>query len=126
MTSEIIENLPKRRDKLVIMAEIICIAKRGTSKTHIMLRANLSFSQLNQYLSLLSKYGLLEKIANNGRVVFHATPKGLEFVERQQRAIDLLRDDSQMCTIYVKTNPLNFDILSRSNLYRPIHKVSQF
>ncbi len=61
MTSEIIENSSKRRDRLVIMAEIIGISKKGTSKTHIMFKANLSFSQLNQYLELLSNTALLEK-----------------------------------------------------------------
>ena len=44
------ETRPKRREKLVIMAQIIDIAKQGTSKTHIMFKASLSFSQLNQYL----------------------------------------------------------------------------
>ena len=94
MTLETIENSPKRRDKLIIMAEILCTAKKGTSKTQLMFKANLSFSQLNQYLLVLSNAGLLEKNADNGRIVFRATLKGREFVERQQLVIDMLSDNS--------------------------------
>ncbi len=63
MTLEIIENSSKRRDKLIIMSEIIEITKKGTSKTQIMFKANLSFSQLQQYISLLLNTGLIEEKA---------------------------------------------------------------
>ena len=75
------------------MAEIVGIAKKGTSKTHIMFKANLSFSQLKQYLALLSQTSLLEKSPYNGREIYKATPKGLEFMERQQQIMDLLNED---------------------------------
>ena len=94
MTITLFDNKPKRREKLVILAEIIGIAKKGTSKTHIMFKANLSFSQLNQYLALLSDTCLLEKFAANGRVVYRATEKGLEFLDRQQQVMDLLNGDA--------------------------------
>jgi predicted transcriptional regulator len=45
----------KRRDKLYIIAEILEIAKEGTLKTQIMYRANLSFTQLNDYLKIYVK-----------------------------------------------------------------------
>ena len=63
-------NTPKRRDKLVIMAEILAIAKKGSSKTHIMFKASLSFSQLNEYIWLLEETGLLEKTANGGKGIY--------------------------------------------------------
>ena len=94
MTITLFDNKPKRREKLVILAEILGIAKNGASKTHIMFKANLSFSQLNQYLALLSHTYLLEKFAHNGRVVYRATEKGLEFMERQQQVMDLLNGDA--------------------------------
>jgi len=92
MTLAPIQNWSKRRDKLVIMAEIIGIAKNGTSKTHIMFRAHLSFNQINQYLKLLQNIGLLEKSACDRRVVYKATQKGLEFMEKQQQIMDLLNE----------------------------------
>ena len=93
MTTITTENLPKRRDKLVIIAEIIDIARNGTSKTHIMFKANLSFSQLNQYLTLLSQTGLLEKKTINEKEIYKATHRGLEFVEKQCQLISFLNED---------------------------------
>ena len=92
MTLELINNEAKRRDKLVIMTEIVGIAKNGTSKTHIMFKANLCFSQLNQYLSLLLQSGLLERFSNNDRQIYKATQKGIEFMEKQCEIIDMLND----------------------------------
>lgn len=93
MNSTLIKNSPKRRAKLVIMAEIVGLAKKGTSKTNIMVKANLSFSQVNHYLELLSQAGLLETSSINRRVIYMATEKGLEFMERQFQIMDLLNED---------------------------------
>lgn len=108
MTLELIDNSSKRRDRLVIMAEIIGISKKGSTKTHIMFKANLSFSQLNQYLELLWNTALLEKLTVNGKAVYRATQKGLEFLEKQQEAIDLLKEDGQIFGKGLKTS-FNFE-----------------
>jgi predicted transcriptional regulator len=76
------------------MTEIILIAMKGASKTQIMYKANLSFSQLKRYLALLLHHGFLEKNVHNGRVVYKATAKGMAFMERQRQIIDLLDEDS--------------------------------
>jgi predicted transcriptional regulator len=76
------------------MAEIIAIAVKGASKTQIMYKANLSFSQLKRYLALLLHHGLLEKSAQNGRAIYKATARGVAFMERQQGILDLLNEDS--------------------------------
>jgi len=84
----------ERREKLVIMAEIIGLAKQGAPKTRIMFKASLSFNQLNQYLSFLSQRGLLEKIPDGRKSIYKATPRGQEFMERQQQVMDLLNEDA--------------------------------
>jgi predicted transcriptional regulator len=118
MTLEIIENSSKRRDKLIIMSEIIDITKKGTSKTQIMFRANLSFSQLNQYISLLVDTGLIEKNVDDGRAVFQATAKGLEFLQRQQSAIDLLSVDYHPYRNCIKTSASKiFNINKKANIF---------
>jgi predicted transcriptional regulator len=96
MTLQIIDNQPKRRDRLIIIGEIINITRKGSSKTQIMFKANLSFSQLNQYLSLLLNKALLEKKALNGKFVYLPTTKGLEFLQRQQQVIDLLYENDNV------------------------------
>ncbi len=92
---ELNDKRPKRRDKLVIMAEIIGIAVKGESKTQIMYKANLSFSQLKRYLALLSQHSLLKKTAHGTREIYKATPKGVKFMESQQQIIDLITKEPQ-------------------------------
>ena len=89
---ELNKDVPKRRDKLVIMTEIIGIAKKGASKTQIMYKANLSFSQLKKYLALLSHHSFLKKSAAEGREIYKATPKGIAFMEKQQQLIDIINE----------------------------------
>lgn len=83
----------KRRDKQVIIAEITKIARNGALKTQIMYRAKLCFSQVNEYLELLQKFDFLEKSAENGKEVYRATPKGLEYLLRQQELQQMLYID---------------------------------
>ncbi len=85
-----LEEKSKRRDKLSIIAEIIGIAKDGALKTQIMYKANLSFTQLGEYLSFMSSTDLLEKFAESGREVYGATQKGLNFLERHGELVELI------------------------------------
>jgi|WetSurMetagenome_2_1015567.scaffolds.fasta_scaffold49780_4 predicted transcriptional regulator len=101
------QNSSKRRDKLVIMAEIVSIAKKGASKTRIMLSANLSFSQLNQYLELLSEANLLEPSSVGGKRVYKSTQRGLEFMEKQCDILSYLNGN-----VGVKSLKTSFDFRS--------------
>ncbi len=112
MTLLVNENKSKRRDKLVIMAEIIGIAKNGTSKTHIMFKANLSFSQLNQYLAILAHSKLLQKSAINGREIYKSTQKGIDFMEKQYELINLINENDSYS---VKSSPME-DFFPRSKV----------
>lgn len=95
----------KRRDKLYIIAEILEIAKEGTLKTQIMYRANLSFTQLNNYLNFMLKINLMEKIMQNDREVYKATEKGLDFLQRYREITELLRTENQNCRNNIKLPP---------------------
>ena len=83
----------KRRDKLSIIAEILEIAKEGTLKTQIMYRANLSFAQLNDYVKFMLKTGLINKFRANGKDVYAATEKGIEFLQRHFELTELLQEN---------------------------------
>jgi predicted transcriptional regulator len=96
----------KRRDKLYIIAEILEIAKDGTLKTQVMYRANLSFTQLNDYLEFMLKIRLLEKVDMNDREVYKATEKGLDFLQRYREINELLRaEDDCNSRNHVKIPP---------------------
>jgi len=91
----------KRRDRLYIISEILCIAKDGALlKTQIMYKANLSFAQLNEYLSLLIEMKLLESIVLNEKTTYKTTPKGLEYLQSYKEINDLLKKGEE------KGNPI--------------------
>jgi predicted transcriptional regulator len=75
----------RRRDRHDIVAEILKTAVNGRIKTHIMYRAKLSYSQINEYLPMLVEKGFLENSkATRGRqysVFYRTTSKGLQFLE---------------------------------------------
>lgn len=83
----------KRRDRFYIIAEILQIAKEGTLKTQIMYRANLSFTQLNEYLHFMLKISLLEKVLLNDKEIYEATGKGLDFLQRYHEITELIKSD---------------------------------
>jgi predicted transcriptional regulator len=87
----------KRRDKLFIIAEILEIAKEGVLKTQIMYRANLSFTQLNEYIGFMLKISLLSKSSTNGKGTYRSTDKGLSFLQRYVELAELLKTDEGNC-----------------------------
>ena len=75
----------KRRDRHDIVAEILKTARGGKIKTHIMYKAKLSYSQINEYLNLLIKKGFLENttIKRKRQIItmYKTTGKGMEFLD---------------------------------------------
>ena len=104
----------KRRDKLYILAEILEIARDGTLKTQIMYRANLSFTQLNDYLKFMLKISLLEKLQYSQKDIYRATDKGLDFLQRYREITELLKTENGNCKNGVKIPPPH--LLKRSQL----------
>ena len=96
---------PKRRDKLYIIAEILEIARDGTLKTQIMYRANLSFTQLNDYLRFMLRISLIDKIVKNDKETYKATEKGLDFLQRYREITELLKSENDNYKNNVKIPP---------------------
>ena len=94
----------RRRDSHDIVAEILKTAVNGKIKTHIMYRAKLSYSQINEYLPMLVQKGFLDNTKiSRGRqtaAVYRTTTKGLQFIENLQSinklwAKELASNDSE-------------------------------
>ncbi len=85
----------KRRDKLYIVAEILEIAREGSLKTQVMYRANLSFTQLTDYLRFMLKINLLERVLENDREIYRATSKGVDFLQRYRGINELLKSEEE-------------------------------
>src|SRR3990170_9074417 len=88
-------DLERRRDRLYIMAEILQVTLEGALKTQVMYKANLSFAQLNQYLSLLLDLHLLELKKNSERAVYKTTAKGMSFLESYKQIQELLKKTNE-------------------------------
>jgi len=73
------------------MAEIMEATKECQLKTRIMYSANLSFSQVNEYLSFLTEKGFLRVRVENGKKLYETTAKGNQYVENYREMSNLLR-----------------------------------
>lgn len=70
----------KRRNKLDIMADILCAAKEGANSMSIVYDTRLNFKIWKKYLSELMNHGLIE--AHKGSTIYKTTENGLEFLEQ--------------------------------------------
>jgi predicted transcriptional regulator len=61
----------------------------GITKTKIMYIAFLSYNQLNEYLSILIEYNLIEYI--DGTQTFKTTEKGLSYLKMHNKMGELLK-----------------------------------
>jgi len=66
-----------KRERMEIMAEILCYCTEQKAKTDIMYKANLNYAQLKKYLESLTSQGLLVADGNK----YAATRKGHRFLK---------------------------------------------
>ena len=79
----------RKRSNIDIIASILSEARRGSKKTGIMYRCNLSYKQLEVYLKLLLGMGFL--VARSD--LFITTAKGLKFLDAYRALKELMRVD---------------------------------
>jgi predicted transcriptional regulator len=80
-----------RRGEVQILIDILGISLRGAKVTHLLYKANLSYSTLQKYLAAMSKQGLIVKVCNDdGSVVYCATEKGKLVLERLKEVTSVL------------------------------------
>jgi predicted transcriptional regulator len=79
--------LDRRRSSLEIIADMLRLGEAG--KTEIMYSVNMSYFQLQKYLSFMLERGLIDKVSlGNPSVTYRVTKKGLDIL----RSIDALLD----------------------------------
>jgi len=67
----------RRRGEVQILMDILTTSLNGVKVTHLMYRANLSYSTLRKYLFATLNQGLIIKVNNNdGSVLYRTTEKG--------------------------------------------------
>jgi predicted transcriptional regulator len=68
----------KYRSRVDIAAAMLYAARKGALKTQVMYRAFVSFPQVEEYLDLLIKQGMMEYSEDN---MFYTTDKGVRFLK---------------------------------------------
>ncbi|MEO9319728.1 MAG: winged helix-turn-helix domain-containing protein [Nitrososphaera sp.] len=81
----------KYRSRTEIVAGILEAAYDGTTKTKIMYKAFLSYSQLKEYLSVLVENGLLD--FNEAELRYKTSSKGRRFLETYQQMGEMVSPD---------------------------------
>ena len=70
-----------KRDRLQIFAEILEQCKQPQVKTHVMRETNLSYVTLQDCISQLKKWHLVE-VTHHIRIRYRTTDKGLRFLNK--------------------------------------------
>ena len=76
-----------RRSEIEIIREILSLAKNGTRKTRILYQTNLSYTQLQNYLSYLIDKDVLRLDNSNSIKIYKTTEKGLDVIENINKVI---------------------------------------
>ena len=95
----------KNRGRIDVMADILNCSRSPSSKSHIMLFANVNSVVTTRMIEKLTETGLLDSVHEDDRVVYLATPKGSDFVAKY---IDIQRMISpELVPIESKVNSPN-------------------
>jgi predicted transcriptional regulator len=70
------------RESLDIIDLILLVCLNGTMKTHIMYKCNLNSKQVQEYLEMILKFELVQRIEReSGRSVYETTERGRRFIK---------------------------------------------
>jgi len=80
-----------RRSNIEVVADMLRLGEAG--KTEIMYSANMSYAQLQKYLTFLLQLGLIDKVTvGNPVVTYRVTKKGLRLL----RSIDAILETLEL------------------------------
>ena len=81
--------IDRRRSSIEVIADMLRLGEAG--KTEIMYSANMSYFQLQKYLSFLLQLGLIDKVAvGNPVVTYRVTKKGLRLLRNIDSILEVL------------------------------------
>ena len=81
----------QRRSEIEVLASMLEVARRGVNKTKILYKANLSYTQLVNYLRFLMEKGLMDVVElKGGRNTYTTTVKGLLFLTAWKKTMPFL------------------------------------
>lgn len=77
---------------MTILESILKVALQGAKKTHIMYKANLSFDELQVYITRLIESGLLEQRMDEEemKLMYFTTQKGKTLIEKMNQLREIV------------------------------------
>ncbi len=72
----------RNRGRIDVVAEIVHCCERPSSKSRIMMVANVNSVAATKIMARLVETGLLDSVHERNSVYYMATPKGVEFVRK--------------------------------------------
>ena len=80
-----------RRSEIEIVRDILTLTKKGAKKTQILYQTNLSYTQLNDYLSFLLEKKFVETHEIKFFTIYKITDKGLKLLDSINEVIKYLK-----------------------------------
>ena len=81
----------RRRSNIEIIADMLRAGENGAGKTEIMYSANMSYSQIQKYLSFLVSQGFINKVdLGNVMVTYRLTDSGQKLLKTIDNLIAML------------------------------------
>lgn len=95
----------KNRGRIDVMADVLNSCRSPSSKSHIMLFANVNSIVATRMLISLTETGLMDSVHEEESVVYLATPKGLGFVAKYVELQQMI--SPELVPVESKTNNPN-------------------
>ncbi len=81
----------RRRSNIQIIRDMLKAGENGAGKTKIMYSVNMSYTQIQKYLSFLINHGLIDKVElGNPSVTYLVTEKGLSLLKSIDTVLEVL------------------------------------
>lgn len=81
----------RRRSSIQIIRDMLKVGENGAGKTEIMYSANMSYSQLQKYLSFLISQGFIDRVeVGNPIVTYQVTERGRSLLKSIDAVLEVL------------------------------------
>jgi len=80
-----------RRSNIEIIADMLRVGENGAGKTEIMYSVNMSYTQIQKYLSFLISHSFIDRLeVGNPMVTYQVTEKGLGLLRSIDTVLEVL------------------------------------
>ena len=83
-----------RRSNIQIIRDMLLVGETGAGKTEIMYSANMSYHQIQKYMSFLIAHGFIDKVEiDNPVVTYGMTNKGYSLLKSIETVLEVLESE---------------------------------